>query len=125
MDLLDLDALSPAPVKVKYRGKVYEVRRDIPTARAVGIMRLLLQVDALSRKASRSEDPAALDELLAATAQVPAEAAKLMTEDPKEQQRLAESLSLDAAREILALVIERKERGESPPKAAKGPKKSG
>ena len=123
MDLLDLDALSPEPVRVRYRGKEYAVRRDIPTAQAVELMRLLLKVDALSRKAAQADDPAVVEELLALTAQVPAEAARLMTDDPDEQKRLGESLSLQAAREVLGLVLEQRREGNAgPPKAAKGAK---
>lgn len=122
MDILDLDALNPEPVRVRYRGREYQVRRDIPTKRAIDLTRLLVRID----RASRSDDPDDAEEMLKQLEQLPREAASLMTDDPSEQEKLASDMSLDTAKRIINLVLEA-QRGQvnesaPPPKAAKGRK---
>lgn len=119
MDLLDLDALRPEPVRVRYRGREYDVRRDIPTQRAIDLAKLLVRID----RASRSADPDDADEMLTLLERLPREAASLMTDDPAEQERLAADMSLDVAKTLINLVLEAQRKGNeaaSPPKAAKG-----
>ncbi|MFS8639593.1 MAG: hypothetical protein LOD90_02055 [Symbiobacteriaceae bacterium] len=120
MDLLDLDALLPEPVRVRYRGREYEVRRDISTQRAIDLTKLLVRIELASRSLENPDDA---DEMLKQLERLPREAAALMTDDPAEQERLAADMPLDVAKTIVGLVLEAQRGGNgaaSPPKAAKG-----
>lgn len=113
MRVVDLDALRPKSVRVRYGDREYDVRRDLPTARAIELMDLLQQFEGVAQ-APWQEQRALIERL-------PREAAALMADDEVTRDELVRSLAPDVAAMVIALALGR-DRGEAqtPQQAAKG-----
>lgn len=119
MKTYDLDELRPKPVRVRYRGKEYDVRRDISTEKAVDLYDLIHQFDTMGSDASWDKQKELISRL-------PREAAALMTDDPDRRGELERQLEPDIAAFVIGLALGRDFGGKepTPPKAAKGKKRA-
>lgn len=97
--VIDLDAFRPKPVRVRYGGKEYEVRRDLPASKASDLLGILHQLN--------NADKLSWDEQLALVARLPKEAAALMTEDEQEREALAASMPPEIAAMVCGLALGR------------------